>query len=77
MRDYRAAELSDADRKMLEFSVKLTRTPSQMTEQDIRELRGQGCDDTAIHDIVQIAALFNYYDRLADGLDIDPEPEWR
>jgi len=29
-----------------------------------------------VHDIVQVAALFNYYDRLADGLGIEPEPEW-
>ena len=32
--------------------------------------------DGAIHDVVQVTALFNYYDRLADGLGIDPEPEF-
>ena len=25
-------------------------------------------------DIVQVTALFNYYNRLAEGLGIDPEP---
>jgi len=61
---------------MLDFAVKLTLTPARMTEEDVKGLRKQGFDDGAIHDIVQITALFNYFDRLADGLGIDPEPEW-
>jgi hypothetical protein len=32
-----------------------------------------GFSDTAIHDIVQITGFFAYYNRLADGLGIDPE----
>jgi uncharacterized peroxidase-related enzyme len=58
---------------MLKFAVKLTRTPSAMTESDVATLRAHGLDDMAIHEVVQIAALFNYYNRLADGLGIDPE----
>lgn len=72
--DYRGADLSLADRAMLDFAAKLTRTPSQMTEADVAALRAHGFDDAAIHDVVQITALFNYYNRLADGLGIDPEP---
>ncbi len=61
---------------MLDYAVKLTMTPSRITRDDVEKLREQGFDDGAIHDIVQITALFNYFDRLADGLGIDPEPEW-
>jgi len=61
---------------MLDFCVKLTTHPASMRQGDVQDLRGHGFDDTAISDIVQTAALFNYYDRLADGLGIDPEPEW-
>ena len=75
-KDYRRAEISAADRGMLDFCVKLTRTPAAMEEADVEALRALGFDDGAIHDIVQVAALFNYYDRLADGMGIDPEPEW-
>jgi uncharacterized peroxidase-related enzyme len=75
-RNYTVAELSPADREMLDFVVKLTRNPASMCEEDVSGLREHGFDDTAISDIVQVAALFNYYDRLADGLGIDPEPEW-
>ena len=62
---------------MLDYCVKLTMQPAAMRESDVRRLREHGFDDTAISDIVQTAALFNYYDRLADGLGIDPEPEWK
>ncbi len=61
---------------MLDYAVKLTRSPSAVETADLEELRRHGFDDAAIHDIVQVTALFNYYDRLADGLGIDPEPEW-
>jgi uncharacterized peroxidase-related enzyme len=76
MRDYRDADLSPQDRAMLDYAVKLTLKPASMTEADIETLRQAGFDDPAIHEIVQIAALFNYYDRLADGMGIEPEPEW-
>jgi len=76
MLDYSGAELSAADRQMLDFAIKLTHTPAKMTAADVDALRRAGFDDTAISDIVQVAGLFNYYNRLADGLGIDPEPEW-
>jgi uncharacterized peroxidase-related enzyme len=65
--------LAPRDRAMLEYAVKLTRTPAAVTRDDVRALRAQGLGDEAIHDVAQIAALFNYYNRLADGLGIDPE----
>ncbi|MDX1642822.1 MAG: peroxidase [Thermoanaerobaculia bacterium] len=74
--DYRRAPITAAELAMLDFADKLTRSPAQMTEADVEGLRQHGFDDPAIHDIVQVAALFNYYDRLADGLGIDPEPEF-
>jgi uncharacterized peroxidase-related enzyme len=76
MTDYREAELTPADRAMLDFAVKLTRTPSSMTRADVEGLRAVGFDDVAIHDVVQVTGLFNYFNRLADGLGIDDEPDW-
>jgi len=72
--DYRRAELCAADRAMLDYAVKLTRTPSTMRPDDVQALRSAGLGDVAIHDVAQITALFNYYNRVADGLGIDPEP---
>ncbi|MFQ5670614.1 MAG: peroxidase-related enzyme [Acidobacteriota bacterium] len=74
MEDYLQADLPAAERRMLDFAVKLTRTPGAMSRADIGALRRCGFTDPAIHEIVQITALFNYYNRLAHGLGIDPEP---
>ena len=62
---------------MLDFAAKLTRTPSAVGAGDLDRLRRHGFDHAAIHDIVQVTALFNYFNRLADGLGIDPEPDWQ
>ncbi len=58
----------------LTLAEKLTLTPSQMSQEDIRGLRRHGYSDKEIHDIVQIAAYFNYINRIADALGVPPEP---
>lgn len=45
-----------------------------MRETDVQALREVGFDDVAIHDIVQVTALFNDYNRRFEVLGIDPEP---
>ena len=75
--DYRAADLSAADRAMLDYAAKLARHPETMTAEDVQTLRRVGFDDVGIHDIAQVVGLFSYYNRLADGLGIDLEAEHR
>lgn len=67
--------MDDATRALLEYTEKLTRTPSACTQADVDELRAVGWDDKAISDAVEICAFFNYINRVADGLGVDPE-EW-
>lgn len=67
--------ISAADRAMLAYAVKLTRAPESMGAGDVEALRAAGFGDIAIHDIAQVTALFNYYNRLADGLGIESEPD--
>jgi len=74
--DSRQGPLTPRERAMLDFAVKLTRRQEEMVSADVEALRAHGFDDASIHDVVQVVALFNYYTRLADGLGIDPEPEW-
>ena len=74
--DYREADLGRIDRGILEFACKLTLSPADVDAGDLEALRELGLDDPTIHDVVQVTALFNYYDRIADGLGIDPEPEF-
>ncbi len=67
--------LSEADRQMLAYATKLAREPRSMTRDDVEALRAVGFGDAAILEIVHVAGFFSYYNRLADGLGIDPEPE--
>lgn len=76
MRDYRGADLTAADRAMLDFAHKLTRSPSDMSRKDLERLRGHGFNDEAILEVVHITGFFNYINRVADALGVDPEPEW-
>ena len=68
--------MTDTDRAMLVFVVKLTLTPAEMTREDSEALRGAGFDDTAILDITQVAAYYAYVNRLADGLGVELEDYW-
>ena len=74
--DYRQLDLDPADRVMLDFAVKLTRFPDQMVKNDVILLRQASFDDVAIHDIVEVVACFNYFNRLTNGLGVPLEPEW-
>ena len=74
--DYREAELSTTDTAILDFAVKLTLHPSKMEASDLDRLRRKGLSDVGLLEIVHITGFFNYINRLADALGIDPEPEW-
>ena len=69
-RDYRTADLSAADRAMLDFAVKLTQHAYRHTPEDLEVLRGHGFDDRAILQVTMIAAWFNYVNRVADALGV-------
>ena len=64
------APLGTADRAMLDYAAKLTRTPAGVTRADVETLRQNGFDDRAILDIVQIVAYFAFANRLTDGLGV-------
>jgi alkylhydroperoxidase family enzyme len=55
---------------MLDFAVKLTRTPYKHTRADVEALRAAGFDDTGILQVTLIAAYFNYINRVADALGV-------
>lgn len=71
--DYRNADLGEADREMLDYAVKLTRTPWTMERGDVEALRRVGFPDRAILDINQVTAYFAFVNRLADGLGVELE----
>lgn len=72
-RNWHAAPLSERERALNRFAEKLTLTPASMTPADLDALRGVGLDDTAIHDATQVISYFNYINRIADALGVEPE----
>lgn len=74
--DYRRASLTHRERAILDYAVKLTLTPAAMRRKDVELLRRAGLGDAGIHDVVQVTGFFNLYNRLADGLGIEAEPDW-
>ena len=69
--DWRKADLTPAEREMLEYAEKLTIAPSSMREEDIERLRAVGWSDRDILDIVQVCAYFNFRLRVVDGLGLE------
>lgn len=61
---------------MLEYAVKLTRTPQAMLPKDLQPLRDIGMTDAEILDVCQVTCYYNYVNRLADGLGVELEPYW-
>jgi len=57
--------------------VRVTRTPAAVRRRDVESLRQCGLMDRDILDAVEVISYFNYINRIADALGIDPEPEMR
>ena len=77
MHDYRKADLPPRERALCDFAVKLTHLAAEVDEADIEALRTHGLDDATISDAIQVIGYFNYVTRVADGVGIEDEPEWR
>lgn len=79
VRDWRTAPLERISRRaaaLCAHAEKLTHAPASVSADDVAALRRAGCDDGAILDATQVVSLFAYFNRIADGLGIEPEPDW-
>lgn len=63
-RDGRAAELSDRERAIFDFSVALSEAPPTAGTEDMQALRDVGLDDAEILDLILSTALFGWANRL-------------
>ena len=74
--NYRVAELSDRQRAMLDFAVKLTERPHEISEADRQKLRGYEFSEQGIWDISAVASFFNLSNRMASATDMQPNEEY-
>ncbi len=62
--------LDDREEALVNYARKLTLTPHDMDEDDVKTLRATGLDDRAILDLAQCIGYFNYVNRLVTGLGV-------
>jgi uncharacterized peroxidase-related enzyme len=70
------AKVEPKERAMLDFAVKLTERSSSCSQADVEALRDAGWTDEEIMDIAEVAAMFNFTNRLASGLGWRPNDEY-
>jgi uncharacterized peroxidase-related enzyme len=73
VQDYRRAGLDPRTRAMLDYAVKLTRTPVQCEERDLEALQGAGWSLDDAYDIIVTTALYNYNNRVASAAGHIPD----
>ncbi len=70
--DLDAADITPAERLLLEFVSTLTEHPSQTTDEQVQGLRDAGWTDAQIAEAVYDAAWFNLVNRVANAFGIIP-----
>lgn len=69
--DYNSAELNEKQSTLVEYVVKLTKTPGKLEESDVDMLRKVGFSDENILNINLVASYFNFVNRIALGLGVE------
>jgi len=74
--NYRRAALTERERAMCDFAMKMTVATQEMTEGDLQPLREVGLTDAEISELAQVAAMFNFTNRLANALGWKPNTQY-
>jgi len=74
--DYRRADLDERQRAILDYAVKLTNAPRECTEADLDRLRSVGLTDEEAWDVAEVAAMYNFTNRMAMATNMIPNEEY-
>ena len=74
--NYRAANLNERQKLMLDFAAKLTEEPSKVGNLDRNILRKAKFSDEEILEIIEVTSFFNMSNRIAIGTDMRPNTEY-
>ena len=67
------AELSPAERALLDYVTKVTEAAYRTTAEDVQTLRDHGWTEPQIAEAVYITAMFAFFNRVADAFGIPPQ----
>jgi RNA polymerase sigma-70 factor (ECF subfamily) len=71
--DHHQADLSEADKTLLDFVLKLTVRPCEFRQEDINRLRRDDFTEEQILETVVVTALNNFFNTLQMGLGTTPD----
>jgi uncharacterized peroxidase-related enzyme len=74
--DHRRAGLDAKRRAICDAAWKLTTDPHEFTAADLDELRGHGLTDEEVWDVVEVAAMYNFTNRMASATGMLPNEEY-
>ena len=74
--NHKKADISDRERAMLDFAIKVSRDSRSIDDMDYENLRSHGFSDDDIWDIASITAFFGMSNRLANFLSMRPNDEF-
>jgi alkylhydroperoxidase family enzyme len=67
------ADLSPAERVLLEYVTKVTEAAYRTTPEDVQVLRDHGWTEPQIAEAVYITAMFAFFNRVADAFGVPPQ----
>jgi uncharacterized peroxidase-related enzyme len=74
--DHRRADLDERQRAILDYAAKVTRTPTDCDQDDLARLEGLGLTREEVWDVAEIAAMYNFTNRLAMATGQLPNEEY-
>ena len=74
--NYRKADISDRQKAMLDFAVRVSNEAQKVSESDFAALKSQGFNEEDIWDIAAISAFFGLSNRLANVTSMRPNSEF-
>jgi uncharacterized peroxidase-related enzyme len=74
--DYRRAGLDARMNAVLDYAVKMTMAPHECMSEDIAYLQTLGLSQQEVWDVIEIAAMYNFTNRLAHATGMMPNPEY-
>ena len=74
--NHRKADITERQKAMLDFALKVSRAADEIGEADFAALRAHGFDDEDIWDIGAITALFGLSNRMANLMSLRPNEEF-
>ncbi|MFT3660252.1 MAG: peroxidase-related enzyme [Gordonia sp. (in: high G+C Gram-positive bacteria)] len=74
--NYRKADITDRQKAMLDFALKVSREAYAVNDDDFAALERHGFDEEDVWDIAAISAFFGLSNRMANVTSMRPNPEF-